>query len=420
MYSITKFSRTVLLASASTTILSGGVAAQEILINQSLSSSPVVAPGSDEIDLVNGNTATAITGTGFGSVSLQSFQNALNTLNQGFATRTANAAPGLISQTIGDDLEIDADSINTIAAFSAAGPQTARGSQLVNTRLNSAGAILGDATTLTVVQNFNETDAGIDVLQNNILSAGYNPGSGGAFAVGSGPATLQGQALTPNLSGGGSSVVNTGFQTNAFNANGLGFAVTGSARAAVAQKAGNLDAELFNFADAGSASSTGTANASIDGIGQSLVANLNRIDSLGASETASTLVLDASGGNGFQQVGVVTGEPQTFSVRNTLRALTWNDGAQTPVSPATAVTWQSGVNDGAGDVAIRDSSQSLALGFNSVVAASPTQNIVLGGANAFAQTANYNVADGISISTAIDPPVSPDPPISEGYVSHSG
>lgn len=415
--SVKIFGQASLLASISVGVFCGDALAQEVLINQSLNSGSVVVPGSDEIDLINGNTATAINGSGFGAVTLQAFQNAANTLNQGFASRAAGTAPGLIRQTFGDDLEIDADTNNTIAAFSANGPQIVRGSQVSQTGVNAAGVLLGDATSVTVVQNFNAPDAGIDILQNNILSAGYKPGSSNAFTVGTGPAAIQGQALILDPSGAGSIVVNSGFQTNVFNINSTGLAVTGSATATIAQKAGNLNAELYNFADAGIANSGALIDPSIDDIGQSVFANLNRIDSLGASGTASTLVLDASGGNGFQKIGVTNNEPQAFSVRNSLRALTWRNATQTPAMGG-AVVWQSGMSGGTGDVAIRDSSQSLALNFNSIAAPGPSQSVIFGGnSDAFSQTANYNAASGISITAEIEPPTPPDAAIPEGYAN---
>jgi hypothetical protein len=111
------FGYSALLASTAIGIFCGGAQAQEILINQQLNSGSVVTPGSDEIDLVNGNTATSTNTSGFGAVTLQAFQSAANKLNQGFASRAAGANPGLISQTFGLDLEIDADTNNTIAAF---------------------------------------------------------------------------------------------------------------------------------------------------------------------------------------------------------------------------------------------------------------------------------------------------------------
>jgi hypothetical protein len=411
-----KFDKATLLASTMIAAFCGAAEAQETLIDQQLNGipSPGVDTNTDEIDLVNENTATATNETGFGAVTLQAFQRATNNLNQGIATRSANSAPALISQTFGLDLEIDADTNNTIAAFSANGPQIVRGSQVSQTDVNSASVLLGNATNVTVVQNFNATDAGIDLLQNNILSAGYNPGSGGAFMVGTGPAAIQGQALTPNAAGPGFSVVDSGFQTNVFNINSTGFAVAGTATASIAQKAGNLNAELYNFADAGIANSGAAIDPSIDDIAQSISANINRIGSLGATNSPSTLVLDASGGNGFQKIGITDNEPQAFSVRNSLRALTWNSVDQTPAGSATAVVWQSGVNDGTGDVAIRDSNQSLALGFNSIAASSPSQSVIFGG-GAFVQTANYNAASGISITAEIEPPTPPDAAIPEGY-----
>jgi hypothetical protein len=412
------FGYSALLASTAIGIFCGGAQAQEILINQQLNSGSVVTPGSDEIDLVNGNTATSTNTSGFGAVTLQAFQSAANKLNQGFASRAAGANPGLISQTFGLDLEIDADTNNTIAAFSANGPQIVRGSQVSQTGVNSAGVILADATKITVVQNFNATDAGIDILQNNILSVGYTEASSsGAFTVGTGPAAIQGQALTPNPSGPGSIVVNTGFQTNVFNINSAGLAIAGAATATVAQKAGNLNAELYNFADAGMANSGALVDPSIDDIAQSISSNLNRIDSLGASGAASTLVLDASGDNGFQKIGIIANEPQAFSVRNSLRALTWNNAVQTPTMMGGSVAWQSTTSGGIGDVAIRDSSQSLALGFNSINAISPSQSVVFGGSGAFNQTANYNAANGISITAEIELPTPPDAAIPEGYAN---
>lgn len=411
-----KFDKATLLASTMIAAFCGAAEAQETLIDQQLNGipSPGVDTNTDEIDLVNENTATATNEMGFGAVTLQAFQRATNNLNQGIATRIANSAPALISQTFGLDLEIDADTNNTIAAFSANGPQIVRGSQVSQTDVNSASVLLGNATNVTVVQNFDATDAGIDLLQNNILSAGYNPGSVGAFMVGTGPAAIQGQALTPNAAGPGSSVVDSGFQTNVFNINSTGFAVAGTATASIAQKAGNLNAELYNFADAGIANSGAAIDPSIDDIAQSISANINRVGSLGATNSPSTLVLDASGGNGFQKIGITDNEPQAFSVRNSLRALTWNSVDQTPAGSATAVVWQSGVNDGTGDVAIRDSIQSLALGFNSIAASSPSQSVIFGG-GAFVQTANYNAASGISITAEIEPPTPPDAAIPEGY-----
>jgi hypothetical protein len=411
------------IATLTAGIASGGVHAQEVLINQQLNGVP--GDNSDEIDLINENTATSTNETGFGPVSLQAFQSAANTLNQAIVNRSANAPPGSISQTFGPDLEIDVDTNNTIAAFSANGPQLVRGSQVSQTGVNSASVLLGNATSVTIAQNFFSEDGGLDLLQNNILSAGYTePSMSGAFAVGTGTAAIQGQALTPNPSGMGSIVVNTGFQTNAFSINSTGLAVGGAATATVAQKAGNLNAELYNFADAGIANSGAAIDPSIDNIAQSISSSVNRIESLGATNDVSTLVLDAAGGSGFQQAGFlelppgVTDEyPQTFSVRNSMRALTWNNAAQSPPMGST-VTWTASTSGGNGDVAIRDSSQSLALGFNSINAISPSQSVVFGGSGAFAQTANYTAANGISITSAIDRPNPPDPlnpPPPEGY-----
>lgn len=440
-----RLSTKLLTASASALILGGASAqAQTVLINQN---------GGD-MSLGNSNEAI-LKNNGTGAVNLQAFQDVANTVNKGTAVYNLNLPTGTVTQNLGPGAAgggVLFNSSNLNGTFSALGPQTTSGSQGINTVVNNATLGLGNNAAVSILQSSIEqnnttagTDAGIKANQSNVMSAGYqnSPANGAPFPipfngtqyVGQGPAFIQGQSFDAN-----GNVVNNGFQNNSFTLNTANI-VAGGAAASVAlgQKPGDIAAVLTNFADAGVATPGPTPiDPSIKNMNQLVNGKVNQLNSSGPAN--STLTLDGTGQTGFQAIGVpVTGfgvttatpVTQDFVVQNSARALTWKD-QPVPVNPSTKFTnkdpaiWSPSVG-GAGNVEVRDTTQTVDLGFNGIVAgtAAAPVNVDFGGPSAgqFDQITQYGSAngqDGLRISNvardgAFPTPKTPAPENNNGY-----
>jgi hypothetical protein len=376
-----KFTSKVLLATTSVVALTGAAQAQQVLINQTVTGTNA---------LTSGNTSKLINTSGFGSVTLQAFQDATNAVNTGSAVYGTSVPPGSVTQTIATGGSLSLTTNNTNAGFSANGAQLVLGSQGIASNVNAAGLTLGNGAIVTVQQN---NVGAITANQNNQLSAGYNQPSGSTFGIGQGPAAIQGQSI-----GAGGVINNTGFQNNGFNLNTASIGVAGaSATVGVAQKPGAITSTQTNFADAGQASPT-FIDPSITALNQTVTANVNQIDSIGAA-SGSTLILDGTGSNvGKQSIGTAL---DSFTVQNTARALTWG-----LTSGSTGSGSYGSTSGGTGDVSIRSSAQSVGLDFNGVTAGTTAtpQNVNFGGTSAglFEQTATYGstttTGSGITIA----------------------
>jgi hypothetical protein len=356
--------------------------------------------------LTSGNTSTLINSAGFGAVTLQAFQEATNTVNLGAASYTATTAPNSVTQSIASGGSLTLTSNNTNAGFSQNGAQLVQGFQGIRTDINTvarpdntAGLSLTNGALVTVQQN---SLSAITSTQSNRISAGYNTPAGSSFGIGQGTAAIQGQSLTPDPANPNNSlVVNGGFQNNAFNLNTATIEISGaSATIGLAQNPGAVTATQTNFADAGQASPT-FIDPAITALNQTVTANVNRIDSVSAA-TGSTLILDGTGTTvGKQSIG---SSLDSFTVQNTARALTWN-----ATSGSTGSGAYGSASGGTGDVSIQNSTQTVGLNFNAIVAGTSgtggtPQSVNFGGTSSglFEQTAIYgsttSTGSGITIT----------------------
>lgn len=216
---------------------------------------------------------------GTGGVTLQAFQEGANLANNaGFSLR-AGALPGFLSQSIGAPgvaNRIEFNSGNTLAAFSAAGPQLVFGGQSLMTGVNAAQIILSDDAVISINQGDSNApgDALIAANQSNILSAGYSARNGsGFFSIGLGPAAIQGLA-PPQASGG--VWQRAGSQSSDFSLNNLSVGVVGGTGIiSVGQSSIGTGASLQNSADVGAVN----ASASINALNQTNSASVNQLDS---------------------------------------------------------------------------------------------------------------------------------------------
>ena len=405
----------LLTASASALILGGASAqAQTVLINQNGSG----------MSLGNSNEAI-LKNNGTGAVNLQAFQDVSNTVNKGTAVYNLNSPLGTVTQNLGAGPTGQAanfNSSNLNGTFSAQGTQTTSGSQGINTVVNNANLGLGNNAAVSILQSSigqSGPTAGITANQSNVMSAGYqnSPAAGVPFPVpapgnqyiGNGPAFIQGQSFDAN-----GNIVNTGFQNNSFTLNEANVVTGGNASVSLGQKPGDVTANLTNFADAGVATTGSTPiDPSISNMNQIVNGKLNQFNAVGPAN--STITLDGMGDTGFQVAGspvtpTGTSTPvpvsQDFTVQNAARALTWN--AQ-PTAPTTAnpATWAP-ANGGAGSVQVKDTNQTVDLGFNGIVAGTTAapMNVDFGGQGSggqfdqIAQYGSYTVgqSDGIGIS----------------------
>jgi hypothetical protein len=214
---------------------------------------------------------------GAGAVTLQAFQDGANLANNaGFSWR-AGAVPGFLSQSIGTPgvaSRIDFNSGNTLAAFSAAGPQLVFGGQSLATGVNAAQIMIGDNTVISINQGGpnGPGDALIVANQSNILSAGYSARNGaGLFSIGLGPAAIQG--LAPAQTSGGV-WQRAGGQSSDFSLNNLSVGVVGGTGViSVGQGSIGTGASLQNSADVGAVN----ASASINALNQTNSASVNQI-----------------------------------------------------------------------------------------------------------------------------------------------
>ena len=380
----------ILLTTTSLIALTVAARAQTAQINQTVTGANT---------LTSGNTSTLINSAGFGAVTLQAFQAATNSVNLGAASYTATTTPNTVTQSIASGGSLTVTTNNTNAGFSQNGVQLVQGSQGIRTDINViarpnnvVGLSLDNGAPVTVQQNSLST---ITATQNNRISAGYNTPGGSSFGIGQGPADIVGQSLTsvgPPVTTG-----TPGVQNNAFNLNTATIAVTGaSATVGLGQNPGAVNATQTNFADAGQASPT-FIDPSITALNQTVTANVNRIDSIGAA-TGSTLILDGTGtAVGKQSIG---SSLDSFTVQNTARALTW-----AATSGSTGAGAYGSASGGTGDVSIQNSTQTVGLNFNAIVAGSTAtpQNVNFGSSTTglFEQTATYgsttSTGSGITI-----------------------
>jgi hypothetical protein len=370
-----KFTSKVLLATTSVVALTGAAQAQQVLIDQQVTGTNV---------LNSGNTAKLINSPGFGAVTLQAFQDAANAVNTGSAVYGSNNPPGSVTQSVNSGASLAVTTNNTIAGFSSNGTQLVLGSQGIGTNINAAGLTLGNGAAVTVQQG--NPGSTITPTQKNVMSAGYNyDGTSSSFTIGQGPAAIQGQSI-----GTGGVINNTGFQNNGFNLNTAAIGVLGaSATVGVAQKPGAITSIQTNFADAGQASPT-FIDPSITALNQTVTANVNQINSIGAA-SGSTLILDGAGSTvGVQSIGGLAGVTDSFTVQNAARALTWGS-----TTANTGASYGS-TSGGTGDVSIKSSAQTVGLDFNGIVAGTTAtpQNVNFGGTSAglFEQKATYGSA----------------------------
>jgi hypothetical protein len=429
-----RLSTKLFTASASALILGGASAqAQTVLINQN---------GGD-MTLGNSNEAI-LKNNGTGAVNLQAFQDVANTVNKGTAVYNLNLPVGTVTQNLGAGATsggVNFNSSNLNGTFSALGPQTTSGSQGINTNVNNATLGLSNNAAVSILQSSigqSGPQDGITANQSNVMSAGYQnspaagvpfPTPGGQY-IGNGPAFIQGQSFDAN-----GNIVNNGFQNNSFTLNTANIVAGGNAASvSLGQKPGDIDAVLTNFADAGVATPGATpVDPSIKNMNQLVNGKVNQLNSSGPAN--STLTLDGTGQTGFQvvgtpvtPVGATTATPvsQDFVVQNAARALTWAN--QPTVTPTlnTPATW-SPSQGGAGNVEVKDTTQTVDLGFNGIVAgttAAPV-NVDFGGRSGgqFDQIAQYGTyqagqSDGITISNVAQPGAFPTgtPPINNsGY-----
>lgn len=419
-----RLSTKLLTASASALILGGASAqAQTVLINQN----------GGGMSLGNSNEAI-LKNNGTGAVNLQAFQDVANTVNKGTAIYNLNLPVGTVTQNLGASAAgggVNFNSSNLNGTFSALGPQTTSGSQGINTVVNNATLGLANNAAVSILQSSigqSGSQDGITANQSNVMSAGYQnspangvpfPTPGGQY-IGQGPAFIQGQSIDAN-----GNIVNNGFQNNSFALNTANIVAGGAASVALGQKPGDINAVLTNFADAGVATPGATpVDPSIKNMNQLVNGKVNQLNSSGPAN--STLTLDGTGQTGFQvvgtpvtPVGATTATPvsQDFVVQNAARALTWAN--QPTVTPTlnTPATWTPS-QGGAGNVQIQDTTQTVDLGFNGIVAgttAAPV-NVDFGGRSGgqFDQIAQYgtytpNQTAGITISNVAQPGAFPSP-----------
>lgn len=389
-----------LLATTSVLALTGAAQAQQTLINQNVTGTNV---------LTSGNTSTLLNTSGFGSVTLQAFQDAVNKVNQGAAIYGGNPTSGTITQSISSAGSLSLTTNNTNAGFSTNGAQLVTGNQTISTVLNDAGLTLLNTAIATIDQN---NTAAITSSQKNVLSAGYNTQSSGNFGIGQGSSIIQ----SPFVSTSGT-ITSRGNQSNDFNLNSTLISVVdtttmgmnparapGSATVTINQAPGAINSTQTNFIDAGQASPT-SIDPSITALNQTVTANVNTISGGGVDSAAtgpasgSTLILAGASSSGKQVIG---SSLDSFTVQNSARALTFGSTSASTGSGAYGST-----SGGTGDVSITGSNQSVALNFNRVVAGTSqnTQNVNFGPTGQlFEQTATYGststTASGVVIANA--------------------
>lgn len=218
---------------------------------------------------------------GTGAVTLQAFQEGANRANNaGFAWRSGSL-PGFLSQSIGSPgvtSRLEFNSGNTLAAFSAAGPQLVFGGQSLTTGVNTAQIMLSDNAVISINQGPQNPagDALVVANQSNILSAGYSArNNAGTFSIGAGPAAIRG---LPSSASGGALSQSAGNQSTDFSLNNLSVGLSGASGViSVGQNSIGASASLQNSADVGAVN----ASASINALNQTNSAGFNQINGFG-------------------------------------------------------------------------------------------------------------------------------------------
>jgi hypothetical protein len=214
-------------------------------------------------------------------VTLQAFQEGVNLANNANFSLQSGSLPGFLSQSIGTPgvaSRLEFNTGNTLAAFSAAGPQLVFGGQSLATGVNTAQILLSDNAVILINQGAQNPvgDALVVANQSNILSAGYSArNSAGTFSIGSGPAAIRG---LPSSAPGGAPSQGTGNQSTDFSLNNISVGLSGASGViSVGQNSIGASASLQNSADVGAVN----ASASINALNQTNSAGFNQINGFG-------------------------------------------------------------------------------------------------------------------------------------------
>lgn len=218
---------------------------------------------------------------GTGAVTLQALQEGVNMANSANFSLRSGTSPGFLSQSIGTPgiaSRLEFNTGNTLAAFSAAGPQLVFGGQSLVTGVNTAQIMLSDNAVISINQGAQNPagDALVVANQSNMLSAGYSARNGaGTFSIGAGPAAIRG---LPSSAVGGALSQSAGNQSTDFSLNNLSVGLSGASGViSVGQNSIGASASLQNSADVGAVN----ASASINALNQTNSAGFNQINGFG-------------------------------------------------------------------------------------------------------------------------------------------